>query len=219
MTTFPMNNVEEKLFVNMGETAIYFDTHSNCTVSEKGMRTVSIRRGCSVSKKCTVCIAVAADGTKLPLFVIFKAADNGPVANRLHSIMLSGIYGCTQEKGWIDNRIMQEWKEKIWMPYVQGKSNSVLLLDQMQSHIHPDFIDSVADTNTQIIEILFGFTYVFQPCDVVVIMPFKTTLIEACQIWKTDEYTRMGGSGKIPVPGRKQVLEWLKKYRESFQLK
>ena len=182
------------------------------------MKTVSVRRGCSVSKRCTVCIAVAADGTKLPLFVIFKAAENGPVANSLHSIMPSGIYGCTQKKGWMDNRVMQEWKEKIWTPYVQGRSNSVLLLDQMQSHIHPDFIDSVADTNTQIIEIPGGFTSVCSPCDVGIIKPFKTRFIEACQQWKTAEYRRMGGTGKIPVPGRKQVLEWLKKIWRDFPI-
>ena len=89
----------------------------------------------------------------------------------------------------------------------------------MHSDIHPDFIDSVTDTNTQIIEITGGFRSVCQPCHVGIIKTFKTRFIEACQKWKTDEYRRIGGSGKIPVPGRKQVLEWLKKFGESFQLK
>ena len=71
-------------------------------------KTASVRLGCSANKKCAVCIAVAADGTKLRILAIFKAAENGPVANSLHSIMPPGPYACIQVKGWMDNRVIQD---------------------------------------------------------------------------------------------------------------
>ncbi len=74
----------------------------------------------------------------------------------------------------MDNRMMELWKEKIWKPYVEGITNSAISLDQMESHIHSTFIDSVDEIGTRVIEIPGGFTSVSQPCDVGVIKPFKT---------------------------------------------
>ena len=39
--------------------------------------------------------------------------------------------------------------------------------------------------------------------------PFKGRLAELCQDWKVVAYEHIGGTGKIPVPGRAEVLEWL----------
>ena len=99
-----------------------------------------MRRGSTANKRCTGCVTIAADGSKLPLFVIFKGIDNGRIAKELHSIMPDGIYGCTQEKGWMDNRVMEIWKEKTWKPYVENTQNYALLLDQMESHIHQNLL-------------------------------------------------------------------------------
>ena len=46
--------------------------------------------------------------------------------------------------------------------------------------------------------------------------PFKTRFIEQCQAWKFAEYTRIGGTGKIPIPDRKQGLEWLNEIGKFF---
>lgn len=92
---------------------------------------MSVGRGFSVKNMCTVCVTAAVDETKLRLFVVFKASENGPVAYSLLQIMASGVNGCNQLKGWMGNRVMQPWKEEIWMPYVKGKRNSVPFLDQM----------------------------------------------------------------------------------------
>ncbi len=54
----------------------------------------------------------------------------------------------------MDNRVIELWKEKICMVHVAYKSKSALLLDQMKSHIHPDFTDSVDNLSTCAVEIL-----------------------------------------------------------------
>ena len=122
-----------------------------------------MRRGSSADKRCTVCIAVAADETKLPLFVIFKGAVSLPIANSHQEILPARLYECTQPKGWKDNRVIELWKKKIWKPCVEVITNSALLLDQMESYIHPMFIDAVGEIGTRVIAIPGGFTSLSQP--------------------------------------------------------
>ena len=58
----------------------------------------------------------------------------------------------------MDNRVMEIWKEKIWKTYVDNAQNSALLLDQMESRIDHNFIDSVQLLETCVITIPDGFT-------------------------------------------------------------
>ena len=48
--------------------------------------------------------------------------------------------------------------EKIWLPYIHGSSSSALLLDRVESHIGPDFIDAVDSVGTNVIQIPWGLT-------------------------------------------------------------
>jgi hypothetical protein len=67
-----LHGLDLRNFVNMDQTAVWFEMKSSTTVDTVGARTVSVRDSGSGTKRCTVCLAVAADGTKLPPFVIFK---------------------------------------------------------------------------------------------------------------------------------------------------
>ena len=87
----------------MLETAVYFGINHNCTVNQRGAKTVFVHRDSTAYKRCIVCVTVAADGKKLPLFDIFKGTVKGRIPKELHSIMLDGMYVCTEEKGWMDN--------------------------------------------------------------------------------------------------------------------
>jgi transposase-like protein len=67
-----LHGMDLKYFINMDQTAVYFEMKSNTTVDTVGARTVSVRDSASNTKRATVVLAVAADGTKLPPFVVFK---------------------------------------------------------------------------------------------------------------------------------------------------
>lgn len=95
MTTIRMSNVSDDLPFNVDKTVVYFDTHFNYTVVAKRAKTMSVRRGCSSKKRCTVSIFVAANGTKLSLFVIFKVAENGLVPKTMLQMMRLGMFGST----------------------------------------------------------------------------------------------------------------------------
>ena len=70
----PLSNVQPSMFVNMDETAVFFESKPNSTIHQTGANTVAIRCSGSSNKHMTVCVAVASNGYKLPLFVIFKGA-------------------------------------------------------------------------------------------------------------------------------------------------
>jgi hypothetical protein len=67
-----LHGMDLKYFINMDRTAVYFESKSSNTVNKVGAQTVSIHKSGSNSKSATIILAVAADGTKLPLFVVFK---------------------------------------------------------------------------------------------------------------------------------------------------
>ena len=48
---------------------------------------------------------------------------------------------------------------------------------------------------------------VYQTCDDGIMKPFKTSFTALCQQWKVSEYAWLGGTGKIPTPGRAEVLQ------------
>ncbi len=100
---------EKKLFVNMDETAFFFDCKPKRAVYMKGDKTVSIRVGGGTGKRPTLCLPVAFDGTKLPLFVIFKATPCGLVELSLPVILPDGLHGCCQVNG-----LMDEFGMRIW---------------------------------------------------------------------------------------------------------
>lgn len=101
MTLVRMNKISNNALVKMDETAVYFGSQSNCAVNEKGAKTVSVRCGRIANECSTVCIAVAANGTKLLLFFIIKGAVSGPIANTLQEMLPAGVcglkVGCTTE--------------------------------------------------------------------------------------------------------------------------
>lgn len=56
----------------MDEIALYFEAKSRSAVHPRRAASVHVRASGSINSRMTVCCFVAADGTKLPLFVIFK---------------------------------------------------------------------------------------------------------------------------------------------------
>ena len=58
--------------VNMDETPMYFQEHTNTTIALKGSKTVNTRVCSSTNPRVTVCLAITPTGKKLPPFVVFK---------------------------------------------------------------------------------------------------------------------------------------------------
>jgi hypothetical protein len=67
-----LHGMDLKYFINMDQTAVYFEMKSTTTVHELGARTVSVCKSGLNSKRAMIVLAVVADGTKLSPFVVFK---------------------------------------------------------------------------------------------------------------------------------------------------
>ena len=99
-----MNNPH--YFLNMDETAIYRNCSSKRTVHAKGKRTVSIMLVGTSVMRFTLAISVDLDGTKLPLFDVFKDISRGSIDRQLPFMLPAGIVRYFQVKIWTDDRTM-----------------------------------------------------------------------------------------------------------------
>lgn len=121
--------VDRSMISKIDRTVVYFDTKATSTIDIKGEKRVSVRTGANSGKRATLCVTVSADSTKLPLFVIFKGVSDLPTAKSLPVLLPDGVYGCTQEKGWMDSRIMKTWFEKYESNMHLNQAIQFLLLD------------------------------------------------------------------------------------------
>ena len=167
MTTYRQRINNPKYLVNMDETAVYLNISSNRTVHPKGEKTVSIHIGGASSMRFTLAVSIAMDGTKLPLFVIFKGMPGGSVEKSLPSILPDGVIGCVQKKGWMDNRTMAIWYSNVYKPHIADcTGQSALLLDDFVCHKSADISNALSEDNSMLLLIPPHYTGLLQPCDV-----------------------------------------------------
>ena len=199
-----------KYFVNMDETNVYFNCKPKRTVNLKGQKTISIRIGSSTSLRVTVCVSIAMDGTKLPLFLIFKGMPRKQIERSLEHILPVGMHGCAQRKAWMDDRGMQIWYEKIWRPYLENyNGNSMLLLDDFKCHKKESFVEKLEELNTKRCEVPPGYTPVLQPCDVGINKVLKEKLRNRAHRWRSQQAALVPPGEAIPAPSRTNIANWL----------
>ncbi len=121
----------------MDQTAVYFECKSKTIVAKKGAKSVCARDSGCDAKRCTIVVTVAADGTKLPPFFIFKGQP-GKITEQ--AIIKEGIIGCCQPNGWFDETVYQKWIDAILEPYVRGIDDAFLLLDHYKVHKMRQFV-------------------------------------------------------------------------------
>lgn len=75
-------NVIPPMFVNMAETAVFFEVKLRETVNINGSHAVSGRESDS-NRSLTACVYVASDETKLFMFLLFKGKPGGRIEAHL----------------------------------------------------------------------------------------------------------------------------------------
>ena len=85
-----------KYFLNKYETAVYLNCAPNRAVHLEGGKKFSCMIGGSSSMRFTLAVTIAMDGSKLPVFVIFKGTPGESVERSLSSVLPSGVIGCVQ---------------------------------------------------------------------------------------------------------------------------
>ena len=217
MTSYANNINNPHYFVNMDETAIYLNCSPKRTVHAKGEKTVPIMLGGASGMRFTLAVSVAMDGTKLPLFAIFKGVPGGSIDRQLPSILPTGVVGCVQAKAWMDDRTMEIWYNKIYKPYIAGYTgNSGLLLDDFICHKSDTLKHKMHADNTMLYMIPPHYAGLLQLCDVGINMSLKDRLKKSASSWRRMKNTGLPLGEKVPAPTRYDVLQWLKKIWHGF---
>ena len=165
-----LKNLSSHFFLNMDQTAIYFEDKSKTSIQKRGAKVVTIRDSGSDAKRCTLVVTVAADGTKLPPFFIFKGV---PGAKLEKSLKRNKINACCQNKGWFDETVTPKYIDTIIAPYVAGAEKCLLLVDHFKVHLMDSFVNGLGSIGVDIEFIPKGYTCVLQPVDVGFNAPLK----------------------------------------------
>lgn len=173
-------NLQRNMFVNLDEPAIYFEAKPTSTVHPTECNTIAIRGSRSSNHGLTACVAVASDGSKLLLFVIFEGQPMRHIEKNLHNMLPYYVHGCCQSKDWMDQRGMKIRIVRFWKPYVQNAPKSFLLLDDFICHRHPTTVGLLQEVDTDTAFCSDGYTCVLQPCDVDIIKSLKNGVCKHC---------------------------------------
>ncbi len=180
---------------------------------------MSIMIGGTSSARFTLAVTVAMDGTKLPLFVIFKGVPGGRVENSLPTILSEVVIGYVHRKGWMDNRTMSIWYDNVFKPYVsECTGHSGLLLDDFKCHKNSDLQEAMDEDNANLYMIPPHYTGLLQPCDVGINKPLKDRLKKRVSAWRREKHASLQPGQLLPSRTKKEIVRWLKAIWEEFPI-
>jgi hypothetical protein len=201
----PISNI-----VNADETNADFAVKPKITLHRGGDRTISAT-GATSSQRCTVMLACAADGTKLPPFIIFKGKPGARVDSELERAdgYAPDQFYCVQQSAWMDEQRMIDWIKKVWIPFVLKRSGlCLLILDEARAHMTSGVLRLLSENRTLVQFIPGGYTSKLQVLDVGINRPFKMAYGDAYFTF-VQNWLGSNSAGSKPKPTRKDVSYWI----------
>ena len=187
------HDFELKYIGNADQTPLTFDIATSSTVSEKGVKSVSILTTGHEKDRFTVMLACLGDGTKLPPYVVFKRKTLPKKVN-----FPKGVIVRCQEKGWMDEGLVQDWLRTVWSK-VGGltREKSMLVWDSFRAHLSKPIRNTLKSLNAEPVVIPGGMTSMLQPLDVAINKPFKDRMRKKWQDWMLADQHTFTPSGRI----------------------
>ena len=165
------SNRDRRFILNMDQTPVYFAMSAKRTLELIGKKTIHIRTTADDTKRATIAVTIAADGTLLPSMVIFKGAPNGRIARtEFDAYPTTNHYRC-QENAWMDEQVMFDWVDEVLAPYIATAPEEVipvLVLDSYQCHMMALVIQmiQIQELGVEVKHIPGGCTSLCQPINV-----------------------------------------------------
>ena len=151
---------------NADETGFCTSVASHRVLARKGSKEVHETSGGSGRDHYTVLGAGAADGTRLPPFILYKGVNlflrwtrGGPAGT---------VYGMS-ESGWMETANFLEWFKKMFVPAVTPLLQTgpvVLFLDGHYSHLSLQLIHFAKSKGIHLFSFPPHLTHLLQPLDV-----------------------------------------------------
>lgn len=189
---------------NTDQTPLNFDMPRSSTVEVKGAKSVLVKTTGAEKQRCTVMLAITADGRKLPPFVVFKRKTLPK------NSLPAGIHVRAQVKGWMSAELMVDWLRTVW-----GRRPGALLLpsllvvDSFRGHLEKGVRRRMEEMRTDIAVIPGGLTSVLQPLDVSINKPFKDNVRRLYTQWMADGNHNLTPTGKIRRPSIDMLCGWI----------
>ncbi|CAI7778153.1 unnamed protein product [Closterium sp. NIES-53] len=153
-------------------------------------------------ERVTVMLAVTADGLKLPSYVIFKRKTVPRIVVPL------GIIIRAQEKGWMDEPLVQDWTTQVLVPFLKplrdegGRRKQVLLVfDSHKGHLTESVGQTLKMFKVTRAVISGGCTPLVKPLDVSINRSFKCGVRHLYSTW----FEEVG----IGQTTRAVILKWI----------
>jgi hypothetical protein len=152
---------DRRYVLNMDQTPVYFLMSKKRTLDIVGKKTVYIRTSTNDTKRATVAVTIAADGTLLPSTVIFKGKRDGRIAKtELKTFSTIHFYKC-QDNAWMDEHVMLSWVDDVLRPYVESAPENIiplLILDSYRCHMMPSVVMRIEELGVEVRHIPGGCT-------------------------------------------------------------
>ena len=160
---------------NADETGFCTSVASGRVLARKGARDVHETSGGSGREYFTVLAVGAADGTRLPPFILYKGSNlylrwtkGGPAGT---------VFGMS-DSGWMEKNNFLEWFKKLFVPAVAFLTKTgpvVLFLDGHYSHLSLELVLHAKSQGVHLFCLPPHLTHILQPLDVGVYGPVKKT--------------------------------------------
>jgi hypothetical protein len=155
-----------------------------------GVKTVHIRTLTNDTKRATVAVRIAADGTVLPSTIVFKVKLDGRIERtEFGTYPTTHHYHC-QDSAWMDERIMLAWVDKVLKPYVDNAPEHIipiLILDSYRCHMMASIVTKIQELGIEVKHISGGCTSLCQPVDVGFNKPFNDRVRRQWVSWMIAE--------------------------------
>jgi hypothetical protein len=118
----------------MDQTLVYFSMNPKRALEVVGKKTVHICSSTNNTKRGTVTVTIAADGTVLPAAVIFKGKPGGRIEQReFETYPHNNQYHC-QDAAWMDKKVMLACVDGPLKAHVQQAPEGIIPLLILDSY-------------------------------------------------------------------------------------
>uniref|UniRef100_K7FXD4 HTH CENPB-type domain-containing protein n=1 Tax=Pelodiscus sinensis TaxID=13735 RepID=K7FXD4_PELSI len=192
------------LIGNADQTPLNFDNPYNRTLEVKGVKTVSIATTGHEKSRFTVMLACMANGMKLPPFVFKRKTMPKNV------IFPNTVHMHVHPKGWIDEALMLDWLQTVWVKQLGGlmRKRSLIVLDAFWCHCMPFINKRLQKDKTDLAIIPGRMTKMLQPLDVTV-KPMKDALRREWNTWLLEGEHTFTAGGRMRTPTLQDVIQWI----------
>lgn len=192
---------------NMDEIPVSFDMVGSHTVDNTGAQDIKISTTGHEKSNFTVILCVTADGGKCAPLVIFKRKTMPKEE------FPKGVVVKVNEKGWINQFIMNEWLDEVWRTrknaLFTSNTKSLLIWDSASAHITEN-VKSVVQRYSRLAVIPGGLTKKLQPLDLTVNKSFKSKLKDKWEKWMSEGMHSFTKNGTQRRAKYSEICKWIK---------